>query len=586
MRDNIDTSMKYFIYCRKSSEPDERQAISNESQREENKITATRYGITPSQLIDPPIEESHSAKIEGTRPKFKTMLEDINHGVANGIICWHPDRLSRNNGDMSSLINLLESGKLTEIVTNSQTFKNNPMDKFMFGFLCLQAKLENDKKGVDVKRGLNTKAEKGWLPSGAKPGYMNDFFAKKGNKTILIDPIRFPIIQKAWYALIYDGYSIMKILDKLNKEWGYRSPTKTHIGGKPMCRSQIYRIFRDPFYYGYFEYPTKSGKWHKGSHQSMITPEEFERAQVILGRKMAPRPTLGEFPFSGLMVCGECGARITAEEKYHTICSACGVKFTSTQNNICPECGTKTEDMENPVVRHYIYYHCTKRKKPNCTQGGIEVKDLEKQLDEILGQITISDRFVKWGIKYLNELNENEKTERNGIINNLHESYTACIRKIDNLTEMFISEGNKDRSLLSDDEFRERKQKLVEEKQNLENQMSSTGLRVENWLNQVEEKFVFATAVRERFSTGTPEEKRKIMFNVCSNLKLTNKKLDGVLDNLFEGIRNIVLIEPTVKPMFEPQNYVIKRDDFETKWSQNPSVLPVLESVRMSVCGI
>jgi len=41
-----------------------------------------------------------------------------------------------------------------------------------------------DDLSKNVKRGLNTKAEKGWLPSGAKPGYMNDKYAEKGNKNV------------------------------------------------------------------------------------------------------------------------------------------------------------------------------------------------------------------------------------------------------------------------------------------------------------------------------------------------------------------------------------------------------------------
>jgi DNA invertase Pin-like site-specific DNA recombinase len=76
------------------------------------------------------------------------MLEE---GEINGIIVWHADRLSRNAMDSALLIDLIDKGKLVEIVTPAQTFKNTPLDKFMFMFQCSQAKMENDKKGVDVQ---------------------------------------------------------------------------------------------------------------------------------------------------------------------------------------------------------------------------------------------------------------------------------------------------------------------------------------------------------------------------------------------------------------------------------------------------
>lgn len=570
---------KYFIYCRKSSEQEDRQILSLDSQLLENKKTVEKYRIDQKSIVDI-FKESCSAKNPGKRPKFNEMILRLKKGEADGIIAWHPNRLSRNATDMAALMELLDSDKLVEIVTSSQMFRNEPMDKFMFGFLCMQAKLENDNKGVDVKRGLNTKAEKGWLPSGAKPGYMNDKYAEKGSKTIKADPERFPIIKKVWDHLIYQGYSIPKLLNKMNNEWGYRSPIKRTIGGKPMCRSQLYLVLHDPFYYGYFEYPVKSGKWRKGSHEPMITEDEYNRAQIILGRHMAPRPHRTEFAYTGLIRCGECEARITAEEKWHTVCSACKEKFNSTNRCICPNCGTKTEDMDKPIIRHYIYYHCTKRVNPNCVQKSVEIKNLENQLDNLLGEIQISDRFSKWALKHLNELNEEEAKDRNMVVKSLQTAYTNCLEKLDNLTALMISPGNADRSLMSDEEFRRRKSEILDEKQKLESQQNNTGRRIEDWLNEVEEKFNFATLARKKFNDPktTIEDKREMMFRISSNLKLFNKKVDALLENLYEPLRRVTKGEPSTKMEFEPKEIKDKYGNLENYWNQNPLVLPLVDA--------
>ncbi|QQS44711.1 recombinase family protein [Candidatus Roizmanbacteria bacterium] len=67
------------------------------------------------------------------------------------MLTWHPDRLSRNAGDLGVIVDLMDQGKLKEIRTYSQTFRNTPNDKFLLMILCSQAKLENDNKGINVK---------------------------------------------------------------------------------------------------------------------------------------------------------------------------------------------------------------------------------------------------------------------------------------------------------------------------------------------------------------------------------------------------------------------------------------------------
>jgi rRNA maturation endonuclease Nob1 len=61
------------------------------------------------------------------------------------------------------------------------------------------------------------------------------------------------------------------------------------------------------------------------------------------------------------MTCGECGAGITAEEKWQIICGACKIKFASQNKEECPGCGKRVTDMEKRKLLHHVYYHCTNR---------------------------------------------------------------------------------------------------------------------------------------------------------------------------------------------------------------------------------
>ena len=164
------TPIRYCLYARKSSEDDERQALSIDSQVKEMLDTASRQGIVVAETRT----ESHSAKYSGQRPVFNQLIEDINSGKFDGILTWATDRLSRNAGDLGSVVDLIDNGKLREIRTNGQAFHNTPNDKFLLMILGSQAKLENDNRGVNVKRGMKTKCEMGVRPNMTPIGYLND----------------------------------------------------------------------------------------------------------------------------------------------------------------------------------------------------------------------------------------------------------------------------------------------------------------------------------------------------------------------------------------------------------------------------
>jgi len=145
--------LRYCLYARKSSESDEKQAMSIDGQLYEMRELAKRDKINVVEVIT----ESHSAKETGQRPQFNYMVEGISNGKFNGIITWAPDRISRNAGDLGRVVDLMDQGKLSLIKTHSQDFSNNPNEKFLLMILCSQAKLENDNRGINVKRGLRNK---------------------------------------------------------------------------------------------------------------------------------------------------------------------------------------------------------------------------------------------------------------------------------------------------------------------------------------------------------------------------------------------------------------------------------------------
>lgn len=577
---------KYFIYCRKSSEQEDRQTLSLPAQAKELMELAQKMKLN---IVDANDEnpyqtkvfcESKSAHWAG-RPKFNSMLKRIEKGEANGIIVWDESRIARNSKDGGDVIYMIDLEQIVEIRKPGKIYRNLPDDKSWLAMCFMMSKKDSDDKGVNVKRGLRTKAEKGWYPSSwTKPGYMWDKDAERGNKTILKDPVRYHLIKQCFDLFLTGAYTVPQVLDKLNNEWGYRSPIRKTIGGKPMHRSQLYNILGDSYYYGYYTYKDRNKQevWKRGNHEPMITEDEFNKIQMLLGRGSRQRMRKHNFPLTGIIRCGECGAMVTAEEKWQTICTQCKCKFSSLNKDSCPKCQSKIEEMSNPTILHYIYYHCTKRKDQNCKQRSISSKDLLGQVDEKLKDVTVSERFVKWAIKHLNKLNDEETEIHTATIKQLQSAYSSCIKRLDNLVKLKISPQNIDGSLLSDEEFIAQKKPVVEEKAMIEEKLENQGKNINNWVEKVEEHFDFALHVRHKFETGTPEEKREILVRVGSNLDLFNRTLDIDFENEYAFLEYSKKIEPTVSDEFEHDKKTDFPDYLESLWSQNLSLLPGVDS--------
>lgn len=355
--------VKYVLYARKSTEQDEKQALSIDSQVKEMLAIAERENL---EIIDIR-REAHSAKDSGQRPVFKELIEDIKRQRFSGIIVWHPDRLSRNAGDLGSLVDLMDQKLLVQIRTYGQTFTNNPSEKFLLMILCSQAKLENDNKSINVKRGLKTRVEMGLWPAPAPTGYLKEKRLDRKCET-LIDPDRAPIIKKVFEKVAYEKWSGRKIYNWLKFELNF----KTAAGNKNLTLSNIYMILENPFYYGVFEYPRKSGNWYNGKHEPIITKELFDAVQEQVKTQFV-RAESKEFAFTKLMACGLCGSGITADEKF--------------------------KKPKNGKVHRYVYYSCSRSKDRNCKSGYLEEKALISQFEGLMDQIDLDEIGIKEKLK-------------------------------------------------------------------------------------------------------------------------------------------------------------------------------------------
>lgn len=347
------SQMKYCLYARKSTEAEEKQALSIDSQIKEMKQIAERENLTIVEIR----KESHSAKESGQRPVFEEIVKDIDAGIFNGIITWAPDRLSRNAGDLGKLVDRMDQRKLIQIKTFGQTFSNSPSDKFLLMILCSQAKLENDNKSINVKRGMRARCEMGLWPVQPPTGYRkpNQRLAKC---EVEIDPERADTIRQIFEKISYEKWSVSKVHAWLRYDLDF----KTHRGFH-LSLGNVFKIINNTFYYGRFEFPQGSGVWYEGKHKPIISKELFDETRNSI-KSQTIKSQGKEFAFTRIMKCGVCGSGITADEKF--------------------------KKLLNGGVNRHVYYRCTKAKDRNCKNRALNETELIESLLNMVDTLNIN----------------------------------------------------------------------------------------------------------------------------------------------------------------------------------------------------
>ena len=482
MRNNL---LRYDAYVRKSSETKERQALSIPAQKSEIKTAF------PNLKIVNWVEEERSAFKAKNRPRFDAMIERLERGEIDGIVAWQPNRLSRNPRDAGTITYLVTTGEIKDLKFVTYSFENTPEGMKNLQYALADSQYYSANLSRDVKRGNKQKRERGWLQTANLCGYLNapnkDDFDDPTENITVVDPERFPLLRKAWDLLLTGEYSVPAILDTLNNQWGFRTRQTRKQGGKPLSRAGLYYVFNNVKYAGKIANPV-TGELMDGVYTPMVTVEEYNRGQELLGKHGKPRiAEKKEFKYKGIAVCGECGLSITAEEKRNG---------------------------------RYILYHCThKRKDYECRQPSIEEKELVRQLDELFDGLTIRKEFEEWGMEAIQAMNRENADEKQHIIDSQTKALSRAEDKANRLLDL-VANGT-----ISEDTYRLKFDEVEGEIKKLKSELGRTLSSSNDWREAMRKTLDVLFHGRERFENGSVFVKREVLQSLGSNIVIKDKKL-------------------------------------------------------------
>ena len=475
--------MRYFLYARKSTDVEDKQVMSIEGQLAELRALAKSEGLE----IAAEFIEKQSAKMPG-RPVFSEMLEWIQNGEVQGIVCWKLDRLARNPVDGEQISWLLQENIIRHIRTHDRS--HLPGDNVLM--MSVEFGMANQfirDLSSNVKRGLRLKVKRGEYPGLAPIGYLND----PREKSVVIDRKKARLVRQA-FEMYAGGSKRLEDIAHFFAEHGIISK-----GNKRVHVSRVSFILSNPFYCGLFRY---AGELYEGKHQPIVTKKLFDEVQKVLrerGRRLDIKNDPS--PYCGLLHCGSCNMMITAENK--------------------------VKRQKNGNVHYYTYYRCTKKSKTiKCPELHIRQEELDRQLSALLVQSAMPKA---WAESLLAKLDGEEQWAVQTAATSataMREDMRGISSRLERLTDLYIAQD------IERDDYLQRRRALVLERKTFEEQIARLEHNAAAWVEPMREWITTASNL-DKIAKGIdlPSKKSSLQNIFGSNLQLYAREARGTYVN-------------------------------------------------------
>ncbi len=358
--------------------------------------------------------------------------------------------------------------------------------------------------------------EEGKWPGGASPtGY------KKVEKLLVADPPRDSFVKKAYELYASGSYSLQSLKKQLDEE-GFRSQN-----GKPLTKSNYFIILTNPIYYGEMRW---NNKLYQGIHQAIIDKPLFDRVQDMLRRtkkgELIPVYAKHNVTYRGLLSCGECDSKITADEKFKT-------------------------NKGNGFVHRWVYYHCT-HYKPCKQKGCMREEIIDGDIVDNLTGLQLGPNTVEWLKGKLKEGHQDEKDFRDKAVSSLNSTLTQVTNRLDKIYDDKLD------GIIDETTYFKKRKEYLDERTTLETQIKQH--RVADDIYKDFGCLILDVAERagQIYGVRKPEEKQYLANFVFSNLSLLDKNLQFSFRLIFKAIKKYQEDGNELRDLDSNQDYTVQ----------------------------
>jgi DNA invertase Pin-like site-specific DNA recombinase len=245
-------------------------------------------------------EEQETASKTG-RPLFEIMRQQLLHRQAEGVIIHRIDRSSRNYTDWAHIDQLSQQGIKVFFAADGLDFETTG-GRLMADIQMVLAAHYSRNLSFEVKKGLYGRIKQGQYPFKAPVGYLNH--GEGQPKTV--DPVKGPLVKLAFDLYCSGEYSISSLTSEMRRRG------LTGWWGKPVSRSNIETILRNPFFMGKMFI---CGTLYDASHEPLISASQFQRVKDVKAGRHRKKKTKHQMAYRSLLTCADCKTLLTGERQ-------------------------------------------------------------------------------------------------------------------------------------------------------------------------------------------------------------------------------------------------------------------------------
>ncbi len=454
----------YFGYIRVSTAKQGEKGVSLQEQQGAIRQYAQRYDLTIVEWF----EERESAAKRG-RPIFAQMMRQLRQGKAQGVIIHKIDRSARNLKDWADLGELIDSGVEVH-------FANESLDLHTRGGRLsadIQAVVASDyirNLREETRKGFYGRLKQGLYPLPAPLGYLD----RGKGKVKEVDPIMAPVVARAFELYASQQYSLHRLLGEVDRI-GLRN---RH--GTPISLTGLSKILNNPFYMGLVRVK-RTGELFPGAHRPLVNKALFDRVQMILQGKTVDRQVRHHFTYRRLVRCASCGRSLIGE-----------------------------------LQKGHVYYRCQTRECPTKT---VREEVIESAMTAMMATLELDVEELGYVREWMQDARLHQDSLREEELQNTKFRLDAVRSRRNRLMDAFID------GILEKPLFEERKAAMVVEEREIRERIhdleSGNGLA----LRKLEEFLELIKDAPFLYKNANPGEKRDLLRNLFSNLKLIDKNV-------------------------------------------------------------
>lgn len=294
-----DGARKAVIYVRVSREE---QALGHSLEAQERECKEYLTSVKPNWQLIGVYKDEHSGKTD-KRPGFQEMMELVESGQADTIVCHHLDRFSRNLHDILSYFKQLEAKGVILAFAKEDFDFSTPDGILHFHILAVFADWYLKNLTRETKKGKFSRIVAGKANNQLPFGYILD----AAGEAVLVEE-EAKAVRGAFERYITGNYTDRQIADWL-KNQGLSSRR-----GRDWHKENVRTLLNNDFYYGVVRY---HDDLYPGNHQAIISKEMFDQTQEVrrnhANRPRSSSPNMRVYLLNTLAYCAACGRALRAQ---------------------------------------------------------------------------------------------------------------------------------------------------------------------------------------------------------------------------------------------------------------------------------